>query len=86
MYGFMQLVVNPSVSDIKVIVSCRFEIFFRDMLDEQLNKINLWKSSSDEEIIFLFVVMKGYVITIIKINHGKGDGWVVKVAVDILGN
>ena len=82
----MQLVVNLTVSGIKTIVSCHLEIFFRDVLDEQLNKINGRKSSSDEGIVFMFVVMKGHVITIIGINSGKGDDWAAKVAADILNN
>lgn len=82
----MQLVVDLTVSGIKTIVPYHLEIFFRDVLDEQLNKINRRKSSSDEGIVFMFVVMKGHVIPIIGINPGKGDDWAAKVAADIFHN
>lgn len=82
----MQLVVGLTVSGIKAIVLCHFEIFIRDMLDKQLNKINSGKSLSNERIIFMFVVMKGHVITIVRINSGKGDDRAAKVAADIFDN
>lgn len=80
----MQLFVDLTVSGIKPIVSCHLEIFFRDVLDEQLNKINRRKSFSDEGIVFMFVVMEGYIIPIIGINSGKGDDRATKVTADIL--
>lgn len=36
----MEFQVDPAVSCIKAIVPCHLENFFRDVLDEQLNKIN----------------------------------------------
>lgn len=86
MDSFMQLFVDSAVSGIKTIVSCHLEIFFRDVLDEQFNKINRRKSSSDEGIVFVFVVMEGYIIPIIGINPGKGDNWAAKVSADIPDN
>lgn len=53
------------------------------MLDEQLNKIDGRKGSSDERIVFMPVVMEGYVITIIGVNPGKGDDGTAKIAADI---
>ena len=82
----MQLFVDFAVSGIKTIVSCHLEIFFRDVLDEQFNKINCRKSSSDEGIVFMFVVMEGYLIPIIGINPGKGNDWASKVSADIPDN
>ena len=78
----MQLVVDLTMSGVKAIVPCHFEIFFGDMLNKQLNKINSGKSLSDERIIFMLVVMKGHVITIVRINSGKGDDRSAKVAAD----
>lgn len=51
----MQPFVDLAVPGIKTIVSYHLEIFFRDVLDEQLNKINRRKSFSDEGIVFMFV-------------------------------
>ena len=84
--SFMQPFIDLTVSGIKTIVSCHLEIFFRDVLDEQLNKINRRKSFSDEGIVFMFVVMEGYIITIIGINPGKGNDWSAKVSADIPDN
>lgn len=82
----MQLAVDLTVSGIKTRVACHLEIFFRDVLDKQLNKINRRKGSSDERIVFMFVVMKGHVIAIVRINSGKGNNWAAKVAADIVDN
>ena len=42
------------------------------------------KSLSNERIIFMFVVMKGHVITIVRINSGKGDDWAAGVRLTYL--
>ena len=86
MDSFMQPVVDFTVPGIKTIVTSHLEIFFRDMLDEQLNKINSGKGLSDESVIFMSVVMEGHVLTIIGINPGKGDDGAAKVAADIPDN
>lgn len=80
----MQLVVDLTMSGIKTIVTCHFEIFFRDVLDQQLNKINSGKSSPNKRIIFMPVVMKGHVIPVIGISPGQGNGRTPKVAVVFL--
>ena len=72
------------MSGIKPIVSSHLEIFFGDVLDKELNKVNRWKGFSDEGIVFMFVVMKGHVIPVIGINSGKGDDRAAKVSADIL--
>ena len=82
----MQPVVDLTMSGIKAIVPCHFEIFFRNMLDKQLNKINSRKSFSDERIIFMFVVMKGHVITIVRIDSGKSNDRPAEVAADVFYN
>lgn len=82
----VQLVVDLAVSGIKTIVACHLEIFFRDVLDKQLNKINSGKSFLNERIIFMLVVMEGHVITIVRINSGEGDDRAAQVAADIFNN
>lgn len=79
----MQLAVDLTVPGIKAIVACHLEMFFRDVLDKQFNKINRRKSPSDERIVFMFIVMEGHVIPIVRINPGKSDNWPAKVAADI---
>lgn len=82
----MQRIVGLTVPCIKSIVTCHFEILFRDMLDEQLNKIEGRKSLPDKGIIFMPVVMKGYVIPIVGINPGEGNDRTAKVAADVFDN
>lgn len=82
----MQLVVDLTMSGIKAIVTCHFEIFFRDVLDKQLNKINSGKSFPNKRIIFMLVVMKGHVITIVRIDSGKSNDRSTKIAADIFDN
>lgn len=82
----MQLAVVLTMPGIKAIVPCHLEVFFRDVLDKQLNKINGRKSFSDERIVFMPVVMKGYVITIVRINSGKSDNRPAEIAADIFDN
>lgn len=82
----MQLVVDLTMSGIKAIVTCHFEIFFRDVLDKQLNKINSGKSFHNKRIIFMLVVMKGHVITIVRIDSGKSNDRSTKIAADIFDN
>ena len=86
MNSLVKFLVDFTVSCIKAIVPCHFEIFFRYVLDEQLNKINRRKRSPDERIVFVFVVMKGNIIAIVRINSGKGDNRSSKVTADIFDN
>lgn len=73
MYCFVQAVINLAVSGIKAIVPCHFEIFIRDMLDKQFDKVNGRKSLSYEGVVFMPVVMESDVIAIVRINSGEGD-------------
>ena len=82
----VQLVVDLTMSGIKTIVTCHLEIFFRDVLDKQLNKINSGKSFPNKRIIFMLVVMKGHVIIIVRIDSGKRDDRSTKIAADIFDN
>ena len=82
----MQLVIDLTMSGIKAIVACHLEIFFGDVLDKQLNKINGRKSFSDERIVFMSVVMESHVITIVRINSGKCDNRATQIAADIFDN
>lgn len=82
----MKLLVDFTVPCIQAVVPCHLEIFFRDVLDEQLNKINRRKGFSDERIVFVFVVMKGNRIAIVRIDSGKGDNRPSQVTADIFDN
>ena len=82
----MKLLVDFTVPCIQAIVACHLEIFFGDVLDEQLNKINRRKGFPDKRIVFMFVVMKGNRIPIVRINSGKGNYRTAQVTADIFDN
>ena len=82
----MKLIVYFTVSGIKTVIPGHFEMFFRDMLDKQFNKVNSRKSLSDERIVFMPVVMEGHVITVVGVNSGKCNHRAAKIAADIFDN
>lgn len=84
--SFIELIVNRSVPGIKTIVAGHLEILFRDMLNEQLNKINGRKSFLNERVIFMPIVMESYRLTIIGINPGKSNDRTAKIAADIVND
>lgn len=90
MFGFMnssvKIFIDFAVSGIKSIVTGHFEILFRDVLDEQLDKVDGRKCFSDKRIIFMFIVMKSYIITVIGINPGKGNDRTSQITANIADN
>lgn len=70
---FVETIINVTVSGIKATVSCHFEIFIRDMLDKQFDKVNDRKRFPYESIIFVLVAMKSNVIAIVGIDSGEGE-------------
>lgn len=84
--SFAKVPINFPVPGIKAIVARHFEIFFRDMLDEQLNKINGGKSLFNERIVFMPVIVEGNIIAVIGINSGKCNDRTPKVTADIFDN
>lgn len=82
----MQAVINLTVSGIKAIVPCHFEIFIRNMLDQQFDKVNGRKSLPYEDVVFMPVVMESDVVAIVRINSGEGDNGAPEVAADIFDN
>lgn len=83
---FVQLVINLPVPSIKAIVACHLEIFFRDMLDEQFDKINGGKGFFNKRIVFVPVIVESHRTAVIGINPGKCDNRAPKVAADIFDN
>lgn len=86
MDSLVKLLVDFTVPCIQAIVACHLEIFFGDVLDEHLNKINRRKGFPDKRIVFMFVVMKGNRIPIVRINSGKGDYRTAQVTADRFDN
>lgn len=71
---------------IKPVISGHFEMFFRDMLNQEFDEINGRKGSYHKRIIFVFVVVESDIFPIVGINPGKGDGRTAKIAADIFDN
>lgn len=84
--SFIELIVDLPVSGIKPIVPCHLEILFRDMLNEQFNKINGRKRPLNERVVFMFIVMESHRFAIVGINPGKGNDRTAKIAADIFND
>ena len=84
--SFIELIVNLPVPGIKAIVACHLEILFRDMLNEQLNKINGRKRPLNERVVFMPIVMESHRFAIVGINPGKGNDRTAKIAADIFND
>lgn len=82
----MQLAVYLPVPGIKAIKPGHFEILLRDMLDQEFDEVNSGQCFPDKRIIFVPVVVEGYIVTVIRINPGKGNDRPAQVAVDIFDN
>ena len=61
-------------------------MFFRYVLDEQGNKVHYRNCFFHIGIVFVFIVMEGYVFTIIGINAGGGNNGATKVTADVFYN
>lgn len=86
MDSFVKIFIHFTMSGIKPIVTGHLEILFRDMLDEQADKVDGRKSPSDEGVIFMLIIMEGHIFTVIGINPGEGDDRASKITADIMNN
>lgn len=86
MNSFVKIFIHFAMSGIKPIVTGHLEILFRDMLDEQADKVDGRKSSSDEGVILMFIIMEGHIFTVIGINSGESDNRASQITADIINN
>lgn len=86
MDSFVEIFIHFTLSGIKPIVTGHLEILFRDMLEEQADKVDGRKSPSDEGVIFMFIIMEGDIFTVIGINPGEGDDRASQITADIMDN
>lgn len=84
--SFVEMQIDLAVSGIKSIITGHLEILFRDVLDEQPDKVDGRKSFSDKGIIFMFIVMKSNIFTVIGIDPGEGDDRASQITADIADN
>lgn len=81
-----EFLIRCSVPCIEPIIACHLEMFFGDMLDEKGDEIQYGKSFFHIGIIFVLIVMKSYVIPIVKINAGGGNDRPPEVTADVFYN
>lgn len=74
------------MSCIESIVANHLKMFFRYMLDESPNEIKNRDCFCNEFSVFVSVVVKGDIISIIVINTRSGDYWSTKISPDIFNN
>ena len=90
MFGFWdclsKFVVGFAMPCIKSIITGHFKMFFRYVLYKQGNKVHYRNGFFHIGVVFVFVVMKGYVFAIIGINAGGGNNRAAKVTADVFYN
>lgn len=82
----VQFPVNFALPCIKAIITYHFEVPFRDMLDEELDKIYYRKCPFHISIIFVAVIVEGNRFAVIGIDTFQRDYGPAKVAADVLYN
>ena len=80
----MKISVRFTMPGINPIITDHFEMFFRDMPDQTLNKLHDRDGLFHIFIILMPVVVESDQIAIITVNAGSGDHLPAKIALDIL--
>ena len=57
-----------AVSGIETVITDHLEMFFRDMLNKKPDEIYCRESTSDISIVFMTVIVKSNIFTIVRIN------------------
>ena len=71
------------MTGIYAIIADHFEMFFRDVLDEEFHEFKSSDCFNDKFIILMTIVMEGDIFTIIFINAFRGDNRSAQVTADI---
>lgn len=71
---------------IQTIVTDLFEMLFRDMPDQAGNEFHYWDGFHNELVVFMPVVMKSNIFTIVFINAGSGNDGSARISADVFGN
>ena len=83
-YSEVQFFINLTVPCIKAVIAGHFEVFFRDVLDEELNEVHHREGPFHISIIFVAVIVEGNGFAVVGIDAFQGDHRAAKVAADIL--
>ncbi len=82
----MQPAVDFAVPGIKAVIPGHLKILLRDMLDQEFDEINSRQGLPDKRIIFVSVVVEGYIVTVIRINSGKDNDGPAQITADVFDN
>ena len=82
-YCFAKVFITFAVSGIKSVITCHFEVPFRYMLDQELDKINGRKGFTHKNIIFVAVVVESYIFTIVGVNAAKCNDRAPQISADV---
>lgn len=84
--SFPKCFVCIPASGIKPIVTCHFKVFFRDVLNQELYKINDRKCPFYKGIVLVPVIVKSDIAAIIGINPFEGNDGASEIAADIFNH
>ena len=84
--GFMKFFINVTMTCIKTAIAYHFEVLFRYVLNKTLNKIHDSQGFFDIFIIFMAVVVKSNVFTVIFVNTGGCNYRSAKITANIFDN
>ena len=79
----VQFFINLAVPCIKAIISGHFEVFFRDVLDEELNEVQHWECLFHISIVFAAVIVEGNGFAVVGIDAFQCNHRTAKVAADV---
>ena len=83
---FEQRVVGFPMSCIKAIIACHFKVLFRDMLDQEFDKIDDGKFFLYIGIILMTVIVENDILAIIGIDTLKGNNGPSQIPADVFNN
>ncbi len=88
MFGFgncpAELFIWFPVPCIESVITCHFEMFFRDMLDEEGDEVQNGKSFFHIGAVLVFIVVEGHAVPIVGVNARGGNDGPSKVTADVL--
>lgn len=64
----MKFFINFPMSGIEAVIAGHFEVFFRYVLNKKFDKIHYGKRTPDIGIIFMSIIVKGNIFSIVRIN------------------
>ncbi len=83
---FKEFIILFPVPGVEPVVAYHLELFIRDVLNKQFDEVHGRNSFTDKSIVFVSVVVKGNICTIIGINTGKSNHRSAEIPADVFGD